>query len=157
MTLFIVFGTRVRHKVIGEGQFFCPKCQATRAYQHKKASRYFALYFVPLIPMGQLGEYVECQTCGVAFEPVVLTQKFALPQRTTQPDLAKLLNAIPDRLKNGTPVEYLYRDLTAAGLDRDAALNMLNLHLKDGRKTCQTCGLSYAATVTVCAECHQPL
>jgi hypothetical protein len=156
--LFIVFGSRVKHKELGEGEFFCPRCQATRHYKHKKAQRYFALYFVPLVPMGQLGEYVECQTCGAAFEPVVLTQKFAAAaQRPKQLSLAELVNSLPTQLANGAPVEYLYRDLTAAGLDREAALTMLNTALKDGKKTCATCGLSYASTVTHCAECHQVL
>jgi transcription elongation factor Elf1 len=153
----IIFGTRVRHKVIGEGQFFCPKCQARRAYKHKRASRYFALYFVPLIPMGQLGEFVECQACGTAFEPGVLQMKAPVQPRPAQGGLAQMLNTLQTRLDGGTPVEFLLRDLTAAGLDRDVALEMIAKHLSDGRKTCSTCGLTYAATATTCAECHQPL
>jgi hypothetical protein len=152
----IIFGTRVRHKVLGEGQFFCPKCQAQRHYQHKKASRYFALYFVPVIPMGELSEYIECQTCGAAFEPRVL-QMEAPPLRPAAADLATQLNTLPDRLAAGVPVEYLIRDLTAAGLDRDLALDMTTRHLGETRKTCAACGLSYAASVKVCAECGQAL
>ena len=153
----IIFGTRVRHKVVGEGQFYCPKCQTRRAYQHKKATRYFALYFVPLVPMGQSGEFVECQTCGTAFEPGVLQLKAPPQSRLSQGDLAALLNTLPDRLSAGTPAEYLVRDLTRAGLDRNVALGMIEPHLAAGRKTCASCGLTYAAAVTHCTECGQAL
>ena len=153
----IIFGTRVRHKVIGEGKFFCPKCQAQRAYVHKRASRYFTLYFLPVFPMGKLGEFVECQTCGVAFEMNVLNIKGPVRPRPQQASLAQLINSVPNRLKAGVPMEYLLRDLTGSGVDRDVALNMINPHLSAGRKTCVTCGLTYAAEVTVCAECKQPL
>ncbi|MBI5957846.1 MAG: zinc-ribbon domain-containing protein [Chloroflexi bacterium] len=155
--LFIIFGTRVRHSVIGEGQFYCPKCQAKRAYKHKRASRYFTLYFVPLIPMGKMGEFIECQACGIAFETSVLQLKAPVQPRVTPANLAALINTLPTRLSTGTPVEYLVRDMTAAGLDRQAALDLITPHLTAGRKTCSTCGLSYAAAVSTCAECHQPV
>jgi transcription elongation factor Elf1 len=153
----IIFGTRVRHKVIGEGKFFCPKCQTQRLYQHKRASRYFTLYFLPIFPVGKLGEFVECQTCGVAYEMSVLNLKGPVQPRPQQATLAQMINSIPNRLKSGIPVEYILRDLTSTGVDRDAALSMVNPHLAAGRKTCETCGLTYAAGVTTCAECKQPL
>ncbi len=153
----IIFGTRVRHKVIGEGQFFCPRCQAQRAYQHKRASRYFALYFIPIFPMGQLGEYVECQTCGTTFEPAVLTMKAAPRPRSGSADLSRLINSLGERLNGGMPAEYLVRDLTAGGLDPDIAQDLVNKQLAAGRKECRTCGLTFAPTVTACAECGKPL
>jgi hypothetical protein len=153
----IIFGTRVRHKVVGEGQFFCPKCQAQRPYKHKRATRYFTLYFLPIFPMGQLGEFVECQTCGIAFETRVLTLKGPAQPRPQMTNLAQMINTIPDRLRAGVPAEYLARDLTAAGVDRDVAMNMINPHLIAGRKTCATCNLTYAASVMICAECKKPL
>jgi hypothetical protein len=153
----IIFGTKVRHKVIGEGKFFCPKCQAQRTYLHKRASRYLTLYFLPVVPAGKLGEFVECQTCGVAFEMSVLDLKGSAQPRAPQVTLAQLINTVPDRLEAGMPVEYILRDLTGAGVDRDVALNMINPHLGAGRKTCETCGLTYAAGVATCAECKQPL
>ncbi len=153
----IIFGTRVRHKVLGDGKFFCPRCQAQRSYLHKRASRYFALYFVPIIPMGTIGEFIECQTCKTAFEMSVLNQKGPVPSRAQSANVAQMINTVPDRLKSGVPVEFLMRDLTAAGLDRDVVLSLINPHLAAGRKTCESCGLTYAAGVTTCASCNQPL
>ncbi len=158
--LFIIFGTKVRQQIIGEGQFYCPKCQSQRAYIHKKASRYLSLYFIPIIPMGKLGEFVECQTCGTTFEPSVLQVRGpvrARHQSTPSENLVQIINSVPARLNHGVPVEYLARDLTAAGVDRDVVMSMIEPHLAAGRKMCEACGLTYAAPATKCAECGNPL
>ncbi len=153
----IVFGTRIRAKVIGEGRFFCPHCQAQRSYWRKRATRYFALYFVPVFPLGQLGEFVECQTCHLAFEPAVLEHKSSASKPGRANDLAQLLNTLAERVAAGAPVEYLVRDLTAAGLERDLAVELVNKHLSAGQKQCAECGLSYSTAATVCAVCGKPL
>lgn len=153
----IIFGSRAKNKTLDEGQFFCPRCQAQRAYKHQQATRYFTLYFIPLIPMGKMGEFIECQGCGAAFEMSVLQQKPArLPQQIALP-LAQMINSIPARLRSGSPVEYMVRDLTMAGLDRDAALKLVTPHLGAGSRTCTTCGLTYDPQVTICAGCQRPL
>jgi len=153
----IVFGTRIRAKVISEGQFFCPHCQAQRSYWRKRATRYFALYFVPVFPLGQLGEFVECQTCHLAFEPAVLERKLSASKPGRTDDLAQMLNTLAERVAAGAPVEYLVRDLTAAGLERDLAVELVNKHLSAGQKRCAGCGLSYSTAATVCAVCGKPL
>lgn len=153
----IVFGTRIRAKVIGEGQFFCPHCQAQRSYWRKRATRYFALYFVPVFPLGQVGEFVECQTCHMAFEPAVLERKVTASRTGQRDGLAQMLNTLAERLAAGAPVEYLVRDLTAAGLERDLAVELVNRHLADGQKQCPDCGLTYGAKVSRCAVCGKPL
>jgi hypothetical protein len=151
----IIFGTRIKQKKLGEGHFFCPRCQAQRKYVRHKASRYFALYFIPVVPLGQVGEFIACQTCGTAFEPAVLTQK--IRRQPPGGEMVALINAVPSRLRAGMPAEYITRDLTAAGLDRDAALALVEPHLAGGSKTCETCGLTYSATVDRCTECAAPL
>lgn len=55
-----------------EGHFMCPQCTSENYYKHKKVTRFFTLYFIPLIPLGRLGEYVECQTCKGTFVSQVL-------------------------------------------------------------------------------------
>ncbi|NWG17364.1 MAG: zinc-ribbon domain-containing protein [Chloroflexi bacterium] len=149
----IIFGTSARTKTIGEGLFYCPNCQETRRYELKQARQFFSLYFIPLIPLGEAGRFVLCQTCGMAFQPDVLNMK---PQEKP-PDLAGLINTAKARLEGGYPVEYLVRDLTAAGLDREVAWATINAVVGVGRRTCPNCRLSYAATVTVCPECGHSL
>ena len=58
-----------------EGQFLCPQCATQRRYKYKKVTQFFTLYFIPLIPLNKLGEYVECQTCKGTFVPRVLDYK----------------------------------------------------------------------------------
>ena len=150
----IVFGSRVRHKRLGEGEFFCPKCQATRRYLHKKAVRYFTLYFIPVFPIQQLGEFVECQTCSVAFQPEArYTRARPAPAHHSPEDLAVLMNSVRPRLEKGYPVDYMIRDLAAASLDLDVARGLIDSAIGAARKTCPACGLSYASTAGACAEC----
>lgn len=68
----IIFGTRGVNSTMSEGQFNCPQCESNVAYKHKKVRRFFTLYFIPLIPMGKIGEFVECQVCKGTFIPKVL-------------------------------------------------------------------------------------
>lgn len=79
-SVFYIFG------LIGTGQFACPNCGGDREYQHRTARRFFTLFFLPVIPLDKVGEVVQCQTCKVRFDPVVL-------QRPTSAHLASALPA----------------------------------------------------------------
>jgi len=68
----IIFGTRGVKSTKERGRFLCPQCASEQEYKHKSARRFFTLYFIPLIPLDKLGEYVECQTCRGTFVPRVL-------------------------------------------------------------------------------------
>lgn len=68
----IIFGTRGVKFKIDEGRFACPQCAAERDYKHKKVRRFFTLYFIPLIPLDSLGDFVECQSCKGTFVSNVL-------------------------------------------------------------------------------------
>ena len=68
----IIFGTRgvtYNHKA---GDFCCPVCGSDGTYKHKRARRFFTLYFIPCIPLDLLGEYIECQACQGTFDLAVL-------------------------------------------------------------------------------------
>jgi hypothetical protein len=149
----IIFGTRARTKIVGEGEFFCPSCRGKRRYQHKEGRPYFALYFIPIFPVGEGRSYVECQTCGTAFDPAVLQME--PPARKA--GLAEQLNTIRERLEQGAPVEYVVRDLTTAGLDFDVARGTVESQVGAGRKVCNACGLAYVSSVNKCAVCQGPL
>jgi len=68
----IIFGTRGINSTIKQGQFLCPQCASNQNFKHKKVTKFFTLYFIPLIPYGTAGEFVECQTCKGTFVPRVL-------------------------------------------------------------------------------------
>lgn len=69
----IIFGTRGLTLNNGKpGQFFCPGCNGHRSHQRKKVQRFFTLYFIPLIPLNIVQEFIECQTCKQTYRPSVL-------------------------------------------------------------------------------------
>jgi len=63
MLAIIIFGTRGVRSTVTEGTFVCPQCVSAQHYKHKKVTQFFTLYFIPLIPLGNKGEYVECSGC----------------------------------------------------------------------------------------------
>ncbi len=70
----IIFGTRGVTFGGHAGEFNCPRCGWSRQpYQHKTVRRFFTLYFIPVIPLDKLGEYVRCMTCGGTYETSILT------------------------------------------------------------------------------------
>lgn len=71
----IIFGTRGVKSTMKQGEFLCPQCANNQNYKHKKVTRFFTLYFIPIIPLGKAGEFVECQTCKGTFVPRVLDYK----------------------------------------------------------------------------------
>ena len=71
----IIFGTRGVKSTIKQGAFHCPQCETERNYSLRKVTKFFTLLFVPLIPLGKKGEYVECQKCKGTFIPDVLYYK----------------------------------------------------------------------------------
>ena len=54
-----------------QGSFFCPEC-GRQEYKLKRVRNFFKLYFIPIIPLSVLGEYVECQNCKSTFNDRIL-------------------------------------------------------------------------------------
>lgn len=144
----IIFGTRAKYKTVNTGEFHCPHCGKTRAYEHKQAKTYFALYFIPIFPIGEGGEFIECQTCHRTYALDVLSFKPSKPQA----DVARALTMIKTKLEGGYPIEYVVSDLTLQNYDRDIANNMVTMAVGDVRKTCPKCGLTYASTIDLCPD-----
>ncbi len=68
----IIFGTRGVTYSAGSGDFYCPQCQSSLPYRHRRVRRFFTLYFIPLIPLNLHGEYIECQQCRGTYRLDVL-------------------------------------------------------------------------------------
>ncbi len=149
----IIFGTRAKYKTLKTGDFNCPQCRKPRKFEHKQAKNYFALYFIPILPIGDEKEFIECQTCGRTYSLDVLAFKPSKPQS----DVARVLNTIKTKLDRGFPIEYIVSDLTLEGFDRDVAENMVNVAIGQDRKVCSNCELSYASSVQTCPDCKVEL
>jgi len=78
--MFFIIGLTTRTATVDSGMFFCPNEGGNRAYRHLRMRRWFTLFFLPLIPLGQQGELVECQSCGVAYDPDVIRRSRAIDQ-----------------------------------------------------------------------------
>lgn len=63
----IIFGTRSIESTQGTGHCFCPRCQTQQPCRQIVVRRWFTLYFIPVIPLGRLGEYVQCGRCAATF------------------------------------------------------------------------------------------
>lgn len=149
----IIFGTRAKFKTIKTGEFNCPHCGKPRKFEHKQTKNYFALYFIPLLPIGDGKEFIECRTCGRTYALDVLAFKPSKPQN----DVARVLNTIKVKLDRGFPTEYVVSDLTLEGFDRDVAENMVKVVIGEERKVCANCDLTYAESVAQCPDCQVTL
>ncbi len=68
----IIWGSRGINSLHGTGYFECPRCGPNRSYRHYAVNRWFTLYFIPVIPLGTAGEYVECESCAATWGTEVL-------------------------------------------------------------------------------------
>ena len=70
----IIFGTRGVTFGGHAGEFNCPGCGwVSRPYKHRTVRRFFTLYFIPVIPLDKLGEFIECEECKGQYKPEILT------------------------------------------------------------------------------------
>ena len=70
--MLIIMGTKVRLKVLQALVFACPHCRTDRQGALVSLRRWFTIFFLPVIPMGELGRAVRCDTCGNRFDERVL-------------------------------------------------------------------------------------
>ena len=68
----ILIGTMEWASTIERGDFFCPVCNAAKSYQRKVSRPFLTLYFIPVIPLGGVREYVLCRSCRERFDAHVL-------------------------------------------------------------------------------------
>ncbi|HEX2577453.1 MAG TPA: hypothetical protein VHK88_13945 [Aquihabitans sp.] len=86
--MLIIFGFRIRFRTTGTISFFCPRCGGDRVGDRRSARRWFTVFWIPVLPLNQVGELVECTTCHTRYEPHVADQP-------TTADLSQILgNAV---------------------------------------------------------------
>ena len=69
----VIFGFRGVGQTIGKGEFHCPQCAQVVPYSHTNIRRFFTLFFIPIIPAGDLGEYIQCARCQNTYTVAVLS------------------------------------------------------------------------------------
>lgn len=68
----IILGTTVLNFKKDDGEFNCPTCREQREYKQKIARQFFTVYFIPIIPLNVVGEFVQCATCRQKFDVQIL-------------------------------------------------------------------------------------
>lgn len=104
--MLLVFGFRIRLRTIASLLFFCPRCGGDRTGSRRVARRWFTVFWIPVIPLNQVGEVVECETCHTRYDPTVT-------ERPTTADLASAL---------GTAVRVLTAMVVKTGDADNAAM-----------------------------------
>ncbi|WP_460371000.1 hypothetical protein, partial [Actinocorallia lasiicapitis] len=83
--MLLILGLSVVFRTVGEGAFHCQSCGGDRRYRRRAARRYLAVFFLPLVPLGRLGEIVECGSCRKRFPLAVLRQPTAAAKELALP------------------------------------------------------------------------
>ncbi len=55
------------------GMFVCPECGTNQRFRLRSSRPFLTLYFIPVLPIGGIKEYVECGDCKSAFETAILS------------------------------------------------------------------------------------
>jgi hypothetical protein len=69
----VIIGTTGITYTIDQGAFRCPVCSDVRPYARRRVKRSFSLFFIPILPLDDVADYVECRDCEQRFDPGVLT------------------------------------------------------------------------------------
>lgn len=143
----IIWGSYVIKKLVREGEFHCPNCQAQKRYALLQPRKWGHLYWIPLFVMKEFDSYVECKTCNKAYVEAVLEHDPARDRQQLEGNLATMVMQIVALMADarGEPVAVqraagLFRALTRvepspeaimAGsviVDRDAVLQNIARH-----------------------------
>ena len=77
----IIFGTQGSTRTVETGTFFCPECQRETSYRRRRVRQMASVFFVPVVSLGERGQYIECRSCGGTFREEVLDYQ---PEPTAQ-------------------------------------------------------------------------
>lgn len=138
----IIWGTRGINSTSASGRFYCPQCNSERNYSQKSVRRFFTIFFIPLIPLDKLGEYVECQTCRASFNPRVLDFNPKKNQEKFEAEFhiaikrSLVLMALADGVIDDTEIEMIqsvYLKMTQIELSTDEVKIEIERAKSDGR------------------------
>jgi hypothetical protein len=81
--------------------FYCRRCGGDREYRHRAGRRWFTIFFLPVIPLNQVGEHVQCTTCRTRYVAEVLSQPTTARMQAALP--AGMRAAVSAMLRSGDP------------------------------------------------------
>ena len=99
--MLIILGLRVFYRTMAQGMFYCRRCGGAREYRHRAGRRWFTVFFLPVIPLNQVGEHVQCTTCRTRYVTDVLSQPTTARMQEALP--AGMRAAVSAMLRSGDP------------------------------------------------------
>ena len=70
--MFFIAGTRGDTTTFATGEFYCPECNARTQYHHDQVHEKATVFFIPIVNLRLLGEYIECQNCVNTYKMEIL-------------------------------------------------------------------------------------
>jgi len=70
--MFFIAGIKGETTTAETGVFYCPQCNAKTQYHHNQVHEKATVFFIPVINLRLLGEYIECQNCDSTYEMEIL-------------------------------------------------------------------------------------
>ena len=99
----ILIGTMNWSSTRSRGMFQCPNCQSKEAYRQKASRPFLTLYFIPVIPIGGLQEFVQCGRCKQVFDNAVLLTRMT-PATSSETSVSTSTSTMQEGLDaNSTP------------------------------------------------------
>jgi uncharacterized tellurite resistance protein B-like protein len=78
----ILIGTMDWASTRMRGVFACPTCGSSEQFRLRLSRPFLTLYFIPVLPIGGLQEFVQCMRCKSAFETEILTTRMMATKAT---------------------------------------------------------------------------
>lgn len=104
----ILIGTMNWSSTRSRGMFQCPNCQSKEAYRQKASRPFLTLYFIPVLPIGGIQEFVQCGRCKQVFDSAVLLAR--MTPATSNETAFGAANAAPKEGSQSrdalTPIEF---------------------------------------------------
>lgn len=92
-----IAGTFDWASTLEQGEFLCPKCGTNKTYQRKVARTFVTLYFVPVLPISGLHEFVICRGCRQRFDVAILAAS-RTAQVSSEPQAIRAVGSFDDEL-----------------------------------------------------------
>lgn len=92
--MLFIWGFKIRFRTTATLAFFCPRCGGDRQGERRTARRWFTFFWIPIIPLKEVGEVVECTTCRTRFEPAVADQPTTADLQLVLANAVRVLTAM---------------------------------------------------------------
>lgn len=156
--MLVIIGIQAVTRTTRTGTFDCPECDARRPFARKRVQRRFTLFFVSMLPLDALGEYVECQHCRGTFRTGVLDDDPAAPQERLTAEFrpAMLRIMLLMMLEDGRverSEQQMILDLNRKLTGRSVPLDVIDGHL-DAVRAGPGTAADYAASIAPLLNDH---